>query len=274
MTFRQCLFQIYSLIPENVFKNHLGKLYYRLLFSIQNLLIKEFKITLRNDNLFQTKIDQAYYLFQFNPLNELLFAFKGYLKYYSPEKGDIIIDGGSYPGEFTVLCSHLVGENGKIIAFEPDPKNYLHVKMLLERNNLTNVVLFNKGLWDKDAIVKFHSKNTVGSTFMISNEKNSQNSIEIPCVNLEAELNRLNIDHINFIKMDIEGAEITVLKGIKNLLSKHKVHLSIASYHIVDEKKTCFSVENILRDYGYSVKTENLGNLTPGHDSITTFANN
>jgi FkbM family methyltransferase len=274
MTFRQRLFQIYSLIPENAFKNYLGKLYYQILFTIQYLLIKEFKISIRKDNLFQAKIENVIYTFQINPLNELLFAFKGYLKYYSPEKGDIIIDGGSYPGEFTVLCSHLVGKKGKVIAFEPDPKNYLHVKSLLERNNLRNVILLNKGLWDKDSLLKFHGKNTVGSTFIVSPGEDSHDIIEIPCVNLKTELNRLNIDRINFIKMDIEGAEINVLKGIKELLLKNKTHLSIASYHIVNEQMTCVSIENILRDYGYSVKTENLGNLTPGHDSITTFANN
>jgi FkbM family methyltransferase len=274
MTFRQRLFKIYALIPENVFKKYLGKLYYQILFTIEKFLIKEFKIRIKNTNLFQVEIEHHLFKFPINPLDELRFSFKGYFKYYVPKRGDVIVDGGSYPAEFAVLCSHLVGENGKVIAFEPDPKNFLHVKNVFEQNNLTNVVLLNKGLWNKNSILKFNSKNNVASTLMISNKEKISNIVEIACVNLEDELNKLNINRINFIKLDIEGAEINVLKGIKSLLSKNKIYLSIASYHIVDEQMTCFSVENILRDYGFSVKTENLKKFSPGHDNIITFANN
>ncbi len=51
-------------------------------------------------------------------------ANEGYLMDYLPKPGDIVVDGGAYMGTFTLVASKLVGQTGKIIAFEPDPVNY------------------------------------------------------------------------------------------------------------------------------------------------------
>jgi hypothetical protein len=72
------------------------------------------------------------------------------------------------------------------------------------------------------------------------------------------------MDRIDFIKMDVEGAEIEALKGSMNTLKEFDVNLAIASYHEVDGKKTSHEVEKLLSEYGYEAKTS-----FPMH--LTTF---
>ena len=70
---------------------------------------------------------------------------------------------------------------------------------------------------------------------------------------------------IDFIKMDIEGAEIKVLKGAKQTLKKTK-NLAIASYHVVNHKRTFYEVEKILKENDFKAFTSDKGQLV-------TFAN-
>ena len=67
---------------------------------------------------------------------------------------------------------------------------------------------------------------------------------------------------VSFIKSDIEGAEIEALKGMKSVLKNGSPQLAIASYHLRDGKKTCFFVEEFLKEFGYETKTGHPIHLT------------
>lgn len=60
---------------------------------------------------------------------------------------------------------------------------------------------------------------------------------------------------INLIKLDIEGSEIEVIKGSKQILKNNYTNLSVASYHLINDTKTCFQLEELLEEFGYKTKT-------------------
>ncbi len=175
-----------------------------------------------------------------------------YLRHYELKRSDVVVDAGGYKGTFTVYAAKAVGENGRIIVFEPDSENYKMLRENVELNGLKNVTLINKALWSKTDRLLFNDKHTAGSSFF----GGSLNSREVDAVSLDDELVGLGITHLDFIKMDIEGSEAQALEGARRTLAENDVSMAIASYHIVNGKRTSAKVEEILRDLGYDVRTE------------------
>ena len=160
-----------------------------------------------------------------------------------------------------------------MIAFEPDPVNYERTTRALEMNGVHNVILLNKATWSKSGTMKFDNKGLGTSTLfldkskspIITNPSAAKSVIEVPVVTLDDELEALGIDKVDFIKMDIEGAEIETVKGARKLLSRSDAHLAIASNHIVDGEYTRYKLEKLFPEYGYETKT-----AYPQH--MTTYA--
>lgn len=78
--------------------------------------------------------------------------------------------------------------------------------------------------------------------------------VSVPVVRLDDELKRRNITSVNFIKMDIKGAELEALDGCSYLLLENSVDLVIASYHSVNGSKTYKCVEKNSKDWDMNVK--------------------
>lgn len=178
---------------------------------------------------------------------------KEYLKRYNLKKGDSVIDCGAYRGYFTVLASKLVGEEGKVIAIEPDPFNVMLLKKNIKANKLNNVIIIQKGLSNKEIEIGW----SIGG---IVSQINRSKLFKIKTTTIDNIFKKTRLGTVDFIKMDIEGAEIEALYGAANTL-RHTKNLAIASYHIVNGKKTCFEVEKILKQKKFKVKTEKAGQL-------------
>ena len=185
---------------------------------------------------------------------------KGYELYRKLKEGEVVVDAGAFTGDYTVFAAKKVGKEGKVIAFEPDEKNRIILRRNLRFEKLDNVIIVPKGLWNKKATLNFKSQDGLHSN-LYSNEGNS--SIDV--APLDYELKRLKINKVDFIKMDIEGAEIEAVKGALKTLKKHKPFVAIASYHIVKGKQTSAFLEKFLSRLGYKVKSD-----FPKH--LTTFA--
>lgn len=176
----------------------------------------------------------------------------GYLTLRDVQEGDVILDCGAYNGSFAVYACKKAGKNGKVICFEPDKRNVEILNKNLKLNNCKNYEIIQKGLWNKKTKLKFKSG---GIGAMLSPE----GDVIVNTTTIDSELKRLKIplSKVNFIKMDIEGAEIKAIQGAKKLLSqKKKPYIAVASYHIVNGEKTYKEVEKKLKKFGYkTVKT-------------------
>ncbi len=197
-------------------------------------------------------------------------ALNGYMLRHAPGPGDVVVDGGAYHGTFTVLAATMVGPDGRVIAFEPDGRNRERLRENVELNGLDNVTIVPKGLWSSDRRMAFCEYGEDFSALSYDdlpcnvNRRHEANG-DVNVVALDNELERLGIDRLDFLKMDIEGSEIEAVKGARNVLMDNDVKVAIASYHEVEGRKTCFALEDLLTDMGYRAETN-----FPIH--ITTYA--
>lgn len=181
---------------------------------------------------------------------------KGYEMYYKLKEGDFVVDVGAYPGDYAVYASRKIGKNGKIICFEPDPRNRRILRRNLEREKFNNFIIVPKGLWNENT--KLNLENSDGLHSYLSS--NSGEKIDV--VKLDDELNMLGINKIDVLKMDIEGAEIEAIQGAIKTLRNNDVNVKIASYHVVNGKTTSVFLENFLRKIGYEAKSDFKKHLT------------
>lgn len=186
--------------------------------------------------------------------------FPGYIKRRDIKEGDYVLDLGAYHGAFSIYADKKVGKFGKVFAFEPEENNIKILKENLKLNKCKHVIPIQKGIWSRNA--KLHFSGT-GPGACIN--KTGEKIVKVTSIDSELKKRKIPFEKISFIKIDVEGAEIEALKGMKELLKKGKPFLAIASYHIVDGKKSYKKVEKILKDLGYNVKT-----CYPKH--LTTFA--
>ena len=124
------------------------------------------------------------------------------------KKNDIVLDLGACTGDFCIIASKKVGPNGVVIALEPDSDNYELLKFNVKKNKCQKVIVVNVGVGKEDD----HEKEIIAPF-----DKPSWGRIST----LETILKEIGIDDmINFIKMDIEGAEVLALNEATNTLKQ------------------------------------------------------
>ena len=165
------------------------------------------------------------------------------------KRGQIVVDAGSYLGGFTFYAAKKVGQTGKVIAFEPDPKNFKMLKKRVEGSNFKNIILVNKALGNNIKEIELESDNHF-SSIVIKTLKRP--TFMVQQTTLDNEMENLGIGKVDFIKVNIEGAEIETIKGAKKTLS-HTNHLAI-SCHVVEGRNTAIIIKPMLEESGFKVK--------------------
>src|SRR5215211_213311 len=151
------------------------------------------------------------------------------IKRFTPKEGDIVIDIGAHIGLYTIISSKRVGANGKVVAIEAHPGNFEMLNSNIKLNQLTNVIPLNYAVHSKETKVKlylpsgesgFTKYNTIMPNWINAQEK----FVEVNANTLDylLQLNEIRQEEVNWIKIDVEGAEFEVLKGATNVLSKSK----------------------------------------------------
>ena len=177
-----------------------------------------------------------------------------YNKYYKVKKGDIVIDAGAHVGIFTRKYSEAVGKDGLVLSFEPD----FRLLGILTQNteDLKNVKIYGCGLWDKDEIKPFHipSKYWGSSSFTHWHTNTEWSPVRVRA--LDSIIEEEGIKKVNFIKMDVEGSEMRILKGAEETLKKIDA-LGIAAYHFMEgslEERTSAHVVSHLKERNFDIR--------------------
>ncbi len=159
--------------------------------------------------------------------------------------GMTVYDVGAHAGFYTLAFSRLVGETGHVYAFEPLPENANNLLRHISLNRLCNVSVLPVSVSDRDGISGFEiaPSNSMGAI--------SQNEalLRIPTVSLDNLISDHGLPEPDLIKMDVEGAESSVLEGARTLLGKKKAVWFI-ELHSDEQKRQCLET---LADAGYRV---------------------
>lgn len=132
--------------------------------------------------------------------------------------GDTIVDVGANAGYYTVIGSKLVGDKGKVYAFEPEPATFELLQKNVRLNGLTNVVLEQKALSNRKGTLKiFIADMNKGDHRIYQPEGESRPTVDVETVRLDEYLKDQK-PRVDLIKIDTQGAEGVILEGMKGLL--------------------------------------------------------
>jgi len=147
------------------------------------------------------------------------------------EEGDYVIDGGACYGDTALYFAHDVGANGKVFSFEFLKDNVEMFNKMLDLNpELKNrIQLFKNALWENSNEHLYVIGN--GPATNCSLEKPEKYDAQVQTKSIDDMVKEQNIEKINFIKLDIEGAELECLKGAKNTIQTFKPKLTVCLYH-------------------------------------------
>jgi FkbM family methyltransferase len=136
--------------------------------------------------------------------------------------GDTVMDIGANIGLVTLWLSYLVGESGKVHAFEPNPKLQEMIEKALHRNRRSNVIVHRMALGSKDGTMELYiPQGNSGEGSLIRNRARKDcNIVSVPVYTLSSVMAKEKFDKVRLIKIDVEGFEEEVLRGASEFFEK------------------------------------------------------
>jgi FkbM family methyltransferase len=197
------------------------------------------------------------------PVREPGVAVLEYFRHFIAGKGEVVFDVGGEFGYETEQFAGLVGSSGRVFVFECLPGHIAKLKEIAAR--FPQVTLVDAACWNSPCELEFFVGNTPGSNTAIPEAKGQHGqalansdgeTIRVRAETLDTLWRELHgCGTVDFLKMDIEGAEYEALDGATQMLSKTR-RAVIAAYHIRDGIPTAALVEQKLRAAGFNVRTD------------------
>ncbi|MBS3085408.1 FkbM family methyltransferase [Candidatus Pacearchaeota archaeon] len=179
-----------------------------------------------------------------------------YLKDFFNLNEGVFIDIGANIGKYSIKVGNRIKNKGKIIAIEPEPRNVKIIKKNKEINKLNNFTVVEAACAAEDGLTDLYIDEIPGHHSLIkeyhhgldNNAKIPDKNIKVKKIKLDNLLRSLDIKKVELIKIDVEGAELEVLKGaIKTLKMHPKVIFE-------SRGKTVGKIKTLLKKFNYSVK--------------------
>lgn len=189
--------------------------------------------------------------------------------------GDTVLDIGANIGFYAEILSTIVGEKGKVHCFEPDVTNFSHLKNRCQK--LSNVQINNKAVSEKTETIKIYTSKKLNVDHRTYKPDEYDQEIDIFAIGIDE---YLSVDYaqddnkVNFIKMDIQGFEMSAVKGMTNTLQSP--HLKMLSefwpYGMRKAGTSVLEYYHFLKQYNfyiYLIENNQLIELT--EDKVKTF---
>ena len=178
---------------------------------------------------------------------------------YKPRAGDHIVDIGAGRGEDVFAFSRAVGPEGKVWAIEPHPVSFAALKKFCAMNRIANVTTLNYACVDQPSRLQIETLPVWESNYVRSGEP-SQASHPVAGVRFDDLCEQVGIDRIDFLKMNIEGAERFALPGCRKALQRAgyacvAAHDFRAARGEGEEFRTLEFVRNFLNNAGFKITT-------------------
>jgi FkbM family methyltransferase len=157
-----------------------------------------------------------------------LFRFRNQFHNYEPvlfehvmshiRAGDVIVEVGAYVGVFTIPMARRTGATGKVIAFEPDPTNVALLRKHAQLNApIPGLDIRQRAVSERAGWVRFTRAGFASSHIVSDGNGTASRTQEVEAVTLDEALRGVQVD---ILKIDVEGFELNVLRGGKELLTR------------------------------------------------------
>ena len=162
----------------------------------------------------------------------------------------VTCDIGANAGFYSLLMAKAVGKRGLVYAFEPHPENLSYLRCHLQLNGVGNVQLTGEAVSDFVGEARFAANR--GS---YEGRLDEEGQLRVPVVTLDYLFSIGRLQPADLLKIDVEGAELSVLKGAQNLLKRFRPVVFLATHGAEVHRHCC----DFLWDCGYRLRTLNGG---------------
>ncbi len=179
------------------------------------------------------------------------------------KQGDTILDIGAHIGLTAAIFGKIVKQEGKVFSFEPTPSSFATLKETIRINGLQNIVTpVNMPVTEKSGKVKFFVSNTdvdVANSLVEWEEGKTLNTIELNATSIDDFMEAQKIKRVDFIKIDAEGAELSVLKGGQKTFLRFKPLIILALHPVAINANgdSLLSIYEFVKKLGFKIYFEN-----------------
>lgn len=146
---------------------------------------------------------------------------------YIARPGDVVLECGANIGYYTLLLSKLVGEQGQIIALEPNPAACYLLRANLHLNRVTNVKVHELAVGNKDGTSQFYIRGAFNLSSMTLESNGVIETREVKVQKIDTLIEQLALPKLDLVRMDIEGYEAAALEGGIDSLRRFRPRLLI-----------------------------------------------
>ncbi len=186
--------------------------------------------------------------------------------------GFVVCDIGANIGTYTMPLARMVGPAGRVISFEPNRPTCACLKQNVRQNRLTNVTVLRAAVGERVGHAELMTnKDNMGEVHLASNA--SDKGTRVVLTTVDAEMARLKLPRIDYIKLDIEGYELAALQGARHTLTANPnivVQTEIIHAHAARYRTSSAELETYMRGLGFSPYTCNTnGAIHPVRDTAS-----
>jgi FkbM family methyltransferase len=204
------------------------------------MIVKGTIIHYRSSKYCLVDVSTTYFFYE-GSYEQWMWSYLGILK-----KDDVFIDVGAHIGLYSIYVAHIL-KHGKIIAIEPHPYNFYYLLKNVKLNDLRNIIALNIAAWKEDTwLPLFIGDNSAQHSLKFATAR--KHAYIVKARKLDDVLSELGIRKVSFIKIDVEGAEVEVLEGLRDTLKTCRPRLIIEVW-----KGNTDAVQRILKGLNYSI---------------------
>lgn len=173
----------------------------------------------------------------------------------SVKEGEIILDIGANIGYYSLLASKRIGSEGNIYAFEAAPETFRKLSDNIQRNGIENILAYNLAITNSRGTIDLHIadiRNT-GMSSIAAFADESGETVTVPSDTIDNFASDHSLNRVDRIKIDVEGAEMMVLRGMEQTLRKCMpvIHIELIDSRLRDAGSSLDELWNFLLSLGY-----------------------
>lgn len=176
--------------------------------------------------------------------------------YLAPVANDVFVDAGAHVGKYTFSLARIVGPGGKVVAIEPDPRNFDALKEGIRLNGFSNISAFNVAAFDCERELTLYLAPDEGMTHMgwlfgkggsSIKRKDNRSVCVVKAQTIDKIVDGLRLSHVDFVKIDVEGAEYEVLIGAKDTIEKFRPRI------VIECTENLGAITQLMKKFGYGL---------------------
>lgn len=168
--------------------------------------------------------------------------------------GDVFVDVGANRGDFSVLAGRRVGPGGRVLSIEPEPTNLEWLRRSITANHVDEVVTVAAcAASDREGTATLHVSTRSGAHSLVTEQESAGDEVTVPTRTLDALLADEGIERPRAVKIDVEGADLLVLRGATGLLATSDPLALLIDLH-PHLGADVLAIQAMLTDAGFSLR--------------------